>query len=79
MTPGPQLKDNNRHALERALGAPLPAGLANLDSAALQKLDNALQRARKSQRAQMATATESSLQYVPFLLRGTVKKVLGIK
>lgn len=73
------MKDDKRQELERALGGALPAGLSKLDARALQKLGDALQRARKAQRAQMAAATESSLQHVPFLLRGTVKKVLGIK
>lgn len=73
------MKNSKHQELERTLGGPLPAGLSKLDAAALQKLGNALQRARKAQRTQMAAATENSLQHVPFLLRGTVKKVLGIK
>ncbi|MGH8445750.1 MAG: hypothetical protein ACREVL_10815 [Solimonas sp.] len=63
----------------RELGAPAPEALAALDAASLQQLGDALHAARKRQRAQMAAATESALQHIPLLLRGAVKKILGIK
>lgn len=73
------MKKTKLQALEHALGGSVPSGLSALDAAAVQKLGDALQHARKTQRTQMTAATERSLQHVPFLLRGTVKKVLGIK
>ncbi|HEY9545810.1 MAG TPA: hypothetical protein VIR56_07375 [Solimonas sp.] len=73
------MKNRELQELERVLGEAVPAGLSALDPASIKKLCGALQHARKAQRAQMAAATESSLQHVPFLLRGAVKKVLGIK
>ena len=63
----------------RELGAPAPEALTQLDDASLQHLGDALRNARKKQRAQMASATESALQHVPLLLRGAVKKIIGIK
>ncbi|WP_028080654.1 hypothetical protein [Solimonas soli] len=62
----------------RALGAPAPDALTQLDDGTLEHLAAALQRARHRQRAQMSAATESALRHVPLLLRGAVKKVLGV-
>ncbi|NGY04218.1 hypothetical protein [Solimonas terrae] len=73
------MKNKSLQDIERELGASAPPGLGALNASALKQLGAALHGARKAQRAQMAAATESSLQHVPFLLRGAVKKVLGIK
>lgn len=73
------MKSSELRDIERQLGATAPPGLTALGTDALKQLGDALHDARKAQRRQMAAATESSLQHVPFLLRGAVKKVLGIK
>ena len=72
------MKHDRLKDVSHALGAPAPAALAALETAALRTLTDALHDARRKQRRQMAEATDSALQHIPFLLRGAVKKVLGI-
>lgn len=64
--------------LSQELRAPAPAAFQDLPDNQLQALSSALHVARRKQREQMARATEASLQHIPLLLRGAVKKMLGI-
>ncbi|WP_028008772.1 hypothetical protein [Solimonas flava] len=72
-------KASKLQIVTRELGAPAPDALAALDAASLQQLADALRDARRRQRAQMAAATDSALLHVPLLLRGAVRKILGIR
>jgi hypothetical protein len=60
------------------LGGPLPEGIAALDDAAKQDLARALDDAQHRQTAALAKAGEEGLRYVPQLLRGAVRKVVGL-
>lgn len=60
------------------IAAPLPAGIAELAAEDQQFLADALRATRRSQAAELAEATEGGLKYVPALLRGTVRKAVGL-
>jgi hypothetical protein len=64
--------------LRKELGGELPEGLAALDGEELRDLADALRDARKRQSEALADATREVLGYVPRLLRGPVRKVLGV-
>ncbi|WP_216214688.1 hypothetical protein [Amycolatopsis aidingensis] len=63
--------------LDEQLG-PLPDGIATLPHEQRQELAEALRAARERQAAELATAAEESLKYVPALLRGAVRKAVGL-
>ena len=62
--------------LEDELGAPIPAGLEALSAAELQKLAELLRAAKKRQARALAEGVEDSLEFVPRLMRGPVRKIL---
>jgi hypothetical protein len=53
--------------------------LASLQPAQLDLLANAVVQTQQRQREALAKAIEDSLSHIPMLLRGPVKKILGIK
>lgn len=63
--------------LAAELGAPLPAAIRTLDSDHLDHLADAMAHARRRQSAELAQAGERALRFVPRLLRGPLRKVLG--
>lgn len=65
-------------SLAEQLKGPLPAGIAELDDVAKEDLADALRDARRRQTAALAKAGEDGLSYVPALLRGAVRKVVGL-
>jgi len=66
-------------ALREALGgAEPPASLRTLDDATVADLAAAIAQAHRDQRRQLAASGEASLRHVPKLLRGPVKKVIGL-
>jgi len=65
-------------SLADQLGGPLPDGIAALDDAVKQDLAKALDHARRRQSAALVKAGEEGLRYVPALLRGAVRKVVGL-
>ncbi|UMP01607.1 hypothetical protein [Amycolatopsis sp. EV170708-02-1] len=60
------------------LGGPVPAGIEALADHEKQDLSNALRDARHRQAKALAEAGEEGLKYVPALLRGAVRKVVGL-
>lgn len=56
----------------------LPAGIAGLSERHRQFLADAIGDARRKQGDELATAAENSLNYVPRLLRGPVRKAVGL-
>ncbi|WP_116046465.1 hypothetical protein [Amycolatopsis palatopharyngis] len=64
--------------LAEQLGGPLPDGIETLDDANKQVLAEALREARRQQAAALSAAAEDSLKYVPALLRGAVRKAVGL-
>ncbi len=62
--------------LERELGAPLPEGLEVLSAAELQTLAELLSAAKARQAQALAEGIEESLDIVPRLMRGPVRKIL---
>jgi hypothetical protein len=64
-------------ALHDELGVAPPEGLRALDGAQLQALADAVREAREQQSAALGAATERALGLVPWLLRGSVRRLLG--
>ncbi len=64
--------------LAEQLGGYLPVGIEALEEPERQDLANALHSARKRQAKALAEAGEEGLKYVPALLRGAVRKVVGL-
>ncbi|GAA5108802.1 hypothetical protein [Haloechinothrix salitolerans] len=69
--------DARRTLTERVTGD-LPEGIAALGDTERQFLANAIGDAKRAQRAELAAAAEESLGYVPKLLRGPVRKAVGL-
>ncbi|PRX43598.1 hypothetical protein B0I33_11458 [Prauserella shujinwangii] len=67
-----------RRTLAEQLGGPLPTGIEALADEHKELLGEALHAARRRQAAALATAAEGSLDYVPFFLRGAVRKAVGL-
>jgi hypothetical protein len=65
-----------RERLEKEYGSALPPGLAGLSDEQHARLADAIDAARTRQDQALAKATDSGLDFVPKLLRGTVKKVI---
>ncbi len=63
--------------LGRELRASPPSGLAQLKPDELHDLTAALRAARRRQAAELASAGEQALSFVPRLLRGPVRKIVG--
>jgi hypothetical protein len=67
-------------ALEEQLQAPPPAALvAGLAPRELVALADTIQAARRAQARELAVATEHALDIVPRVLRGAVKRVVGVR
>lgn len=63
--------------LATELRGPVPAGLRRLSPGEIEHLAAAIAEARHRQAAAIAAAAEQGLRFVPRLLRGPVRKVLG--
>jgi hypothetical protein len=64
-------------ALEREFGSKPPPGLTRLDADALNDLVDAVREARRRQAAEVEAAGERALGFIPRLLRGPIRKVVG--
>ncbi|SFB61623.1 hypothetical protein SAMN05216266_12853 [Amycolatopsis marina] len=64
--------------LAEQLGGALPDGIEALDEAHKQVLADSLRQARRQQAAALSASAEDSLKYVPALLRGAVRKAVGL-
>jgi hypothetical protein len=72
--------DDGVRALEAELGAPPPAGLAEaVADGDLRRLAAAIAARRREQREQLAESGEAALRHVPALVRGPVKRIVGIR
>lgn len=65
-----------RQQLTDQLGQPAAAALAEFDDDSLEHLAAAIAAAREQQREELQRAAESSLAFVPRLLRGAVKRLV---
>lgn len=70
------MEEATRSALGAELGATPPEFLDELDEAELRDLTDALAEARARQADAVEEAIERALRFVPWVLRGTVRKVL---
>jgi hypothetical protein len=64
-------------AVEAQIGSEPPAGLTRLSDEELNDLAPAIRAARRRLAAEIAAAAERALGYVPRLLRGPLRKVVG--
>ncbi|HEY2057496.1 MAG TPA: hypothetical protein VGL64_23155 [Amycolatopsis sp.] len=64
--------------LAEQLGGPLPEGIEALPEEQKRDLAEALRDARHRQAKALGEAGEEGLRYVPALLRGAVRKVVGL-
>ncbi len=64
--------------LEARLGAKLPAGVAGLEEQHLRDLLSAIDDARHRQAAALQEAGDQALGHVPWLLRGPIRKIMGV-
>ncbi len=64
-------------ALAKELRATPPTGLRGLSSKQLSDLAGAVREARERQAQELASAGDQALRFIPRLLRGPVKRVLG--
>jgi hypothetical protein len=64
-------------ALEAQLGSEPPAGLARLDTHEVEDLTAALRDARRRQAAEVAAAGDRAFRFVPRILRGPVRRIVG--
>lgn len=65
--------------LAAALGADPPAEFTTLGDPERAALGDAVERAARQRSAQIDRAIDDSLRYMPALLRGAVKRALGMK
>lgn len=65
-------------ALTERVNGDLPDGIAALSAEHRQFLADALGDARRRQGEELAAATDNSLSHVPKLLRGPVRKAVGL-
>ena len=70
------MEDSTRSALTALLGPSLPASMERLDDAELMDLATALTEARARQDEAVEAAIDRAMRFIPWGLRGTVKKVL---
>jgi hypothetical protein len=67
-------------ALEQLLGSPPPEGLVTAtDDADLGRLADAIDHARRTQRAALAASGDAALGFIPALLRRPVKRIVGLR
>ncbi|MFI5776300.1 hypothetical protein [Nocardia sp. NPDC051570] len=64
--------------LTRTLGAPLPEEFTRLSDAELGELDRLLREAQIRRAKRLAAALDSSMDFIPRLMRPAVKKALGL-
>ena len=64
--------------LDQTLGTPLPAEFEQLPEPDLARLDAALRAARDRRATELDRAVGDSLHHLPALLRGPVRRVLGL-
>ncbi len=64
-------------ALAKELRKPPPAGLRRLSSAQLSDLAGAVREARERQAQELASAGDQALRFIPRVLRGPVRRVIG--
>jgi vacuolar-type H+-ATPase subunit H len=64
--------------LAEQLGGSLPEGIEALEEHERRDLADALRDARRRQAKALAEAGEEGLRYVPALLRGAVRKAVGL-
>ncbi|MEC3978935.1 hypothetical protein [Amycolatopsis sp. H20-H5] len=64
--------------LAEQLGGPVPDGIEALEEHEKQDLADALRDARRRQAEALGKAGEEGLKYVPALLRGAVRKAVGL-
>jgi hypothetical protein len=64
-------------ALEAELRGEAPAGLGRLSEDELNDLASAIKDARRRQAAEIDAAAERALGFVPRLLRGPIRRVVG--
>ena len=69
--------ESGAQRLEAALGGSLPDGARALEPRHLEHLAATVREARRQQAAELAAAGERGLRFVPRLLRGPLRKVLG--
>ncbi|MBW3608028.1 MAG: hypothetical protein KY463_06685 [Actinobacteria bacterium] len=62
--------------LEEELGAPVPDGLTQLSDEQLLALADLLQDAKARGQEELQDGVEDSLNFVPRLMRGSVRKIL---
>lgn len=72
------MAERMERTLTGQLGGPVPAGIEALADDEKQDLSDALRDARRRQAKALAEAGEEGLKYVPALLRGAVRKVVGL-
>lgn len=65
-------------ALRRELGSAPPAAFETLTAQDGDRLAEALKAARLRQQAELDQALTRALEYVPALMRGPVRKILGL-
>ncbi len=75
-TANPPVSAKAMRTLEAELGGRAPAGLASLTDAQLRAFTDLLHAAKKRQSAALDAAAEQSLEIVPRMLRGSVRKIL---
>ena len=64
-------------ALEAQLGSPPPAGVARLEANEIADLTSAIRDARRRQAAQIEGVGDRTLSFVPRLLRGPIRRIVG--
>jgi hypothetical protein len=72
------MADVQLDALARVLGAEPPAALAALEPHELEDLARAIADARARQDAALDASAEAALGYIPRVLRGPVRRTLGL-
>ncbi|MFO7191651.1 MULTISPECIES: hypothetical protein [Thermocrispum] len=68
----------SRKPLDQRVKGGLPAGIAALSEEHQQLLSDAIGAARREQAEALAAAAEDSLRHIPRLLRGPVRKAVGL-
>ena len=70
--------DESVSLLRAQFGERLPEAVEGLDPAAVRDLADALSTSRRRQRTELAESTEASLGQLPKVLRGLIRKALGL-
>jgi len=70
------MRDSTREALSAELGRSLPFFLDDLDEAELMELARTLEGARTHQAEALEHAIDRAMRFLPWGLRGAVRKVL---